>query len=265
MKQLTLNTKAYRPQETTSFSILIADENEISRLLLKSQLENYSTNITLATDGKTAHTYLQQNQFSLLLLSIDKPDFYGPALIKDIKKTDSINKDTPIIAITTNLQDAQIETLIDAGFNDCLIKPIIMDQLEQKLDPWLPKPIACVAVSSNFDYVSALLKKTSGDKILTTTLFNKLFSELQGQVQIIEKALLSHNLSLALEETHKLHGSVSFCGFTNIQALAKDLEINLSKTNLQLINTNLLTLKRKIFNFIQLKKNILEQLANLKY
>ncbi|MCK4841814.1 MAG: Hpt domain-containing protein [Methylococcales bacterium] len=109
-------------------------------------------------------------------------------------------------------------------------------------------------------YISMMLGKTSGNYELATTIFNKLFLELKEQSQLIEEALTNKNLALAEQITHKLHGSVSFCGFTDIQEIAKAMEISLAEKNHQLIPSNFQQLKNKIFDFISLKEDILNQL-----
>ena len=258
---LTYNKLFLRPMDKAiSLSILIADENDATRLLLKFQFEPHCKNIKIATNAKTAYAYLLQYPFDLILLSVQSPYFDGLELIKKIKSPDTINKSASVVAITTNLHHSQTNIFIEAGFDDCLNKPIIQEQLEEKRLLWLPKAEPFFMEGSNFDYVSAMLEKTSGDKDLATVLFNKLFSELQEQTQIIERALLSNDLTVAEEITHKLHGSVSFCGCTDIQALAQDLELSLSGKTFQLINKNFVSLKKKIFEFIQLERSILKQL-----
>ncbi len=244
---------------SSAFSIFIADDNEINRLLLKSQLEVYCKNITLAKDGKTALVYLQQNKYDLIMLDLQMPHLSGLDLIKLVKQENCINKDSPIIAITAHAQSHQRKTLIDAGFDECLIKPVLLEQLFEILDLWLPENHKDYSthVDGEMNYAMIMLEKTSGNIELAISLFNKLFSELKEQPQHIEKALEEKNYALAEEITHKLHGSVSFCGFHDLQEAAKALEIDLMKKNLSQLNTSFVHLKNKTVEFIVLKEKIL--------
>jgi CheY-like chemotaxis protein len=244
-----------------SFSILIAENNKINSLLLKSQLESHSKNITLANDGRTARFYLQKIKYDLILLDLQMPYFTGLELINFIKQPGSTNKDSPVIAITAHKQSLQRKTLTEAGFDECLIKPVLLDQLFEILGRWLPEENSRLNNQTGMiDYVRTLLDKTAGNTELTHTLFSKLFSELQIQSDTIEQALKENELLVAEETAHKLHGSVSFCGFTDLQACAKALEISLSKNDTQQIYPNFLLLKNKIIDFISLKESILNQL-----
>jgi len=250
-------------KSSDSFSIFIADDNKINRLLLKSQLESHCKNITLANDGKAALSYLQENKYDLILLDLQMPYFTGLELIKFIKRPDSTNKDSPVIAITAHTQSQQRKTLIEAGFDECLIKPVLLEQLFEILELWLPKENNSLNEQTGMiDYAAILLDKTSGNSELTLKLFRKLFSELQEQSDTIELALKENELSVAEEITHKLHGSVSFCGFTDLQACARALEISLSHNDSQQIQPNFLLLKNKIIAFISLKESILKQLLD---
>ncbi len=243
----------------SSSSIFIADDNEINRLLLQSQLEDQYKNLTFAADGKIALNYLQHYKFDLILLDIQMPYFSGLELIKIIKQQDSFNQNTPVIAITAQLQSEQQKALISAQFDECLIKPILLDQLNELLSLWLP--VTNIKTPSiEVDYVSSLVQKSSGNIVLATTIFNKLFSELPEQSLLIDQAIKANELELALEITHKLHGSVSFCGFTDMQVLANALEVSLLEKENYLISANFNLLKNKITDFILQKQNIFKQI-----
>ncbi len=242
------------------FSIFIADDNEINRLLLKSQLEPFCRPITLAKDGKIAQSLLLENRYDLILLDLQMPYFSGVELISIVKAADSINKDSPVIAITAHAQKYQRKKLIEKGFDECLIKPILLAQWLEIIQLWLPSLDSGINSTKTNNYVSTLLEKTAENKKLTKNLFNILFTELQEQIELILKALDSKDYSRAEKITHKLHGSVSFCGFSDIQTIAKELEINLSEKNIKNINSNFKALKIIIEEFIQLKDAILKLL-----
>lgn len=258
-------TKSKADKKNNAFSIFITDNNENISLLLQSQLNILAKNITLVTNVNIAQPYLLQNKYDLIFLTAESPYLNSFKLIKIIKQANTLNQHTPIIAITTGKQDQQKKTLIDAGFDECIAKPICIDHLTEILDLWRPDIGLHPNLDSaaEFDYVAALLERTIGNKELTTTLFHKLFKELAEQSLMIEKAIESDDLKLAIDITHMLHGSVGSCGFTEIQSLAKNLEIGLPKDNPALIKTNYLVLKNKINDFLRLEQAILEKLSRL--
>jgi len=248
-----------------SLSIFIADDNKINRLLLQSQLEDYCQNITLAADGKEALSYLQQYKYDLILLDIQMPYLSGLELVKIIKKIDSINQNTPVIAITAQIPIPQHKSLSRSEFDECLIKPILLEHLEELLEKWLAISPSENKVTTELtvDYISALLQRTSGNILLATTIFNKLFAELPEQLELINQAIKTENYTAAYEITHKLHGSVSFCGFSDLQIPAQTLEKSLFTHKKDLIHSSLDQLNNKITDLMEQQNSILKQLSLL--
>ena len=135
------------------------------------------------------------------------------------------------------------------GFDDCLIRPVTTEQIH-----WLTglqqKPI------STLDYIQAVLDKTKNNRQLTLTIFNKLFDELPAQIAGIKDALENKQYTLAKEITHKLNGSASFCGLTDIQKPANALETCLINGDCESINPRFLVLQQSVLNFISHQKSI---------
>ena len=247
------------------FPIFIADNNEITRLQLKAQLESRSDDITLAENGKQALPLLQQNKYQLILLDLQMQCFDSLELLSQIKQADCINNNTPVIAITANTQSHQRKRLIEAGFDDCLIKPILLEQLDKKLDVWWPVESEHSnsypqKLEHNLIFIEQMLEKTDQNKELASVLFDKLFKELPEQMAIIEQALTHSYLDLAKEITHKLHGSVRFCGFIDLQNAVNQLETDLSDKDAKTALVSFVKLKQKIDHFIDFKDAILQNL-----
>ncbi|WP_031433547.1 response regulator [Methylomarinum vadi] len=250
------------PDIPPSFPVFIADDNEINRLLLKSQLESRSSDITLAEDGKQALSLLQQRKYQLILLDLQMPYYSGLELLEKIKEKDCINHNTPVIAITAHAQSHQRKKLIDAGFDECLIKPVLLEQLEEMLDLWQSQSRnAPSQPSPGMEFLEQMLEKTSHNEQLAEVLFNKLFIELPEQLANIQQAIDQSDFALAKEITHKLHGSVSFCGFISLKDAARQLEIDLSNQKVEASLMNFAALKQGIDHFLNQKQTILRELS----
>lgn len=109
-------------------------------------------------------------------------------------------------------------------------------------------------------YVSCMLAKTMQNRDLALLLFKKLFQELPEQMLQLEQTLAAAELELAKNIIHKLHGSVSFCGFTELQELANSVENSLLNANLSQAKALFLVLKQKNLIFQGLQDKILQQL-----
>jgi HPt (histidine-containing phosphotransfer) domain-containing protein len=117
-------------------------------------------------------------------------------------------------------------------------------------------------VSPELAYISSMLNKTRQNHSLALMLFKKLFSELPEQIAQTENSLNANEMMQAQTIIHKLHGSVSFCGFTELQKLANGLEISLLSEDLPQAKQQFLQLKQALNVLQSLQKNILQQLEN---
>ncbi len=77
-----------------NISILIAEDEEIQRLLLKELLESYSYKVTAVSNGKFLLEELTINKYDLLIIDRQMPDMNGLECIKKIKE---MNFTIPII------------------------------------------------------------------------------------------------------------------------------------------------------------------------
>ena len=248
------------PLNSPSFSVLIADDNNINRLLLKNQLEGRCQKITVANEGVEALKYVTKERFDLVLLDLQMPGHSGHELIKMIRQDHCINRETPVIAITAHAQLSQRKKIIAEGFDECLIKPILAEQLDEIIDLW-KSPANPLPQTVSQDYPRQILNKTCQNYDLALTIAKKLFVELPQQLKHIETALKHQQPGLALEITHKLHGSVSFCGLTDIQKPANSLEQNLLNNDYREATASFRTLQDVIRKFTKSENAILAVLS----
>ena len=112
------------------------------------------------------------------------------------------------------------------------------------------------------DYIRVVLDKTKNNRRLALIIFKKLFEELPEQLDGIEGSLKAGDYETAWGITHKLHGSVSFCGLTELQEPAKKLELCLTNKNYHTIAQDLLQLQQKVLTFTRYRDAILADLGN---
>jgi two-component system response regulator AtoC len=111
-------------QET--IRVLVVDDEEPLRRLLKKELARKGFAVEVARDGKTALDILKENTFDILLLDIIMPGIDGISLMKKLR-TDPAS---PAIIVLTGR--ATVETAVEAmkhGAYDYLTKPYKLDEL----------------------------------------------------------------------------------------------------------------------------------------
>lgn len=106
--------------------ILVVDDEEPLRRLLKKELSRKGFSVEAAPDGEAALALLKTNPFDVILLDIVMPGVDGISLMKRLKN----DPESPAIIVLTGR--ATVETAVEAmknGAYDYLTKPYKLDEL----------------------------------------------------------------------------------------------------------------------------------------
>lgn len=118
----------HRPLE--GIRILLAEDNELNNEVAVTLLEEEGAIITSVFDGKQAvDTYCScaENTFDVVLLDIMMPCLNGLDTAKAIRSAGrSDSTDIPIIAMSANAFEEDIQASLDAGMNAHVVKPLDM-------------------------------------------------------------------------------------------------------------------------------------------
>jgi len=106
--------------------ILMVEDNYINRQVAQAFLKPLRAKITKAHDGFQALDCMKSNSFDLILMDINMPGMTGYELSHKIRKN-GIN--TPIIALTANINEETGTLCHAAGMNAYLPKPLERDEL----------------------------------------------------------------------------------------------------------------------------------------
>ncbi|MEY3447145.1 MAG: hypothetical protein RIR45_1900 [Pseudomonadota bacterium] len=124
--------------------ILIAEDNETNRDVLREQLRLLGYACEVATDGAQALAMWREGQrgtsprYALLLTDCHMPNMDGFELTAAIRQTEPGGTRLPIIAITANAMQGEAERCHDRGMDGYLCKPLRMGELGDMLHKWLP-------------------------------------------------------------------------------------------------------------------------------
>ena len=114
------------PKDKQRHTILVADDSEMNRSILRSMLEEYY-DIIEAEDGLQAVALLQQmeQEISLVLLDIVMPNMDGFGVLSSMNKYDWIDS-VPVIMISAESTRDCIERAYDMGVTDYISRPFDM-------------------------------------------------------------------------------------------------------------------------------------------
>ena len=129
--------KQASPGDSTDLAgvkILMAEDNDLNAEIAMVQLEELGIHITRASDGKEALKIFASNQpgtFDVIFMDIMMPKMNGYEATKAIRALQNRPdaRTIPIIALTANAFAEDVQASLDAGMNDHLSKPIVMDEV----------------------------------------------------------------------------------------------------------------------------------------
>ncbi|MFD1707104.1 response regulator transcription factor [Siminovitchia sediminis] len=100
-------------------SILVVDDEDRIRRLLKMYLERENYQIDEAADGKEALELAMNNDYHCILLDLMMPEKDGIEVCKELRET----KATPIIMLTAKGEEANRVQGFEVGADDYIVKP----------------------------------------------------------------------------------------------------------------------------------------------
>ena len=121
-----------------TFHILVVDDDDKIRELVKQYLEENNFLITTAKDASDAKRKLEIVKFDILVLDIMMPGESGLSLTKDIKK----NNTTPIILLTAKGEAKDRIEGLELGADDYLPKPFEPQELLARIQSVLRRALA---------------------------------------------------------------------------------------------------------------------------
>jgi len=121
-------------------SILVAEDNEINALLMRSLLTRLGHNVVITTNGEQAmESWLSATSagtpYDLVLMDIQMPRLNGIETTRRIRahEADRSGRRTQILALTANTLAEDRYACFEAGMDGFLIKPLDREKLEEAL------------------------------------------------------------------------------------------------------------------------------------
>jgi CheY-like chemotaxis protein len=106
--------------------ILVVDDNENIRVILKQMLEDGGYIVTTAKGGEEALGLLKGGHFDLVVTDINMPGMTGFELLERSKK---MYPKLPVIFITAYKKDKTLVGSVKVGLSDYIEKPFKMDDV----------------------------------------------------------------------------------------------------------------------------------------
>lgn len=209
-------------QETT---ILIVDDDEINRVLMGQQLDEY--NITKCSNGLDALTAVEEKKPDLILLDLMMPGLNGYEVCQKLRQ--KFNQiELPIILVTAKNHLEDLTQGFDTGANDYLAKPFHNEELRSRVENQLRLSLLHQINEDNLKLRSQIEAYAKADSELRGSRFR-----LQQVLESIEAGFIAFELpgrifSLNQRAAELLGSEREVMLEQDIQSLLSDSESNSS-------------------------------------
>lgn len=239
-------------------TILLAEDDVTTRMLISEFLESYNANIVSAENGLEAYKLFEKNpkKFGLIITDIQMPVLSGPELLDRIKKRCvSENIKFPVtIGLTAHVDAYESETYKSLGMDYLILKPFRSEDLLNVIDEISGKSIevnsktnglstesknianTSFTQSNKFEFLPDLssFRKFAGDdeeslrKILTS-----LCENIKATSDEMAEAYNSRNYSELSLLAHRIQPNVRLLGAQKTSVLLKELELMCRKDKIE--------------------------------
>ena len=224
--------------------VLLVDDHPGNLKLARVFLEEMGVEVTACDGGEAALTAFAKGTFDLVFMDVQMPRLDGMETTRRIREREGEGPRTPIIALTAHALESERRSLLAAGMDDYLSKPITEGQLRHTLNHWVhgndtdepePEPDDDTAPDIGAEDTRAqeqppvlspeLALRRAGDREeLAEDMLTMLLASLDQDAPGINALSESHDREGLLERVHRLHGATRYCGTPRLEAAAGALE-----------------------------------------
>lgn len=254
------------------YNILVAEDEEVNRLIIRRILEKEGHSVQLVTNGLEALEAIKDQSFDLVLMDIQMPLLDGYAATKAIRDLERDQKQkTPIVALTAHAMTGDREKSIAAGMNYHLTKPLQKETLLRLIDRLPTRTRSDESTSKKYldtSEDSSMLAMQNG----LDELYNELQMDTDFLIKIAHEFKNSSKTGLAALKTalkegnaeklhfhaHTLKGSLSVLRAGKAKQMAAELEKRGKKADLAGSEESIKQLEKEIELFTE---NLLNYLS----
>lgn len=207
-----------------SGAILLAEDNPDNQRLIALNVRQLGAKLTVVDNGASAVAVASAQAFDLILMDMQMPVMDGIAAVNALRLRGYRG---PIVALTANATQKDMQDCMTAGFDDFLTKPIDRKRFNQVIRNYLPEATDIEAGTGDESDVSAILERDPGQLANLNELATRLADAL---VQLRSAAPVAEYVKSAARELKALGGSF---GSQRLVELAGQLEFAATSGNVR--------------------------------
>ena len=246
--------------------ILLVEDNSINRELLIHFLNEWGVNFQVAVNGKEGVNMAEMGGFDLILMDLSMPLIDGFEATRQIRGFDKPIGIVPIIAMTANAFNDDVEKCLQSGMNDYISKPFRAEELKFKIYNLIKGDETNSIHKESFVELKSqvnqdekifsldLLKEMGGDNInFINDMIRIYIEESPKTINKLKIALDSWDVKEIKSAAHKLRSPSAMMRVSKAVELTEFIELNVFK------NHRKNEVKSAILKLIELIKLVVEQ------
>lgn len=230
-------------------TILVVEDHKINQTVIKELLETQSLKVAIANNGVEAINLLRislETEFCAVLMDLQMPEMGGMEAIQVLRKLEHCKR-IPVIALTGDVMSTTKNSVLEAGFNDYLTKPVEVEELFRVLKKWLgdvgrpsnekkDTPPESTALLNELEGINVErgLQRVAGNKSLYCKLLKQFvvrYTTLSSRLQELWK---NKDVAQLKKICHTVKGTAGNLGMEDLYKKMNELEkaIHLQTTNI---------------------------------
>ncbi|HHY27636.1 MAG TPA: PAS domain S-box protein [Desulfitobacterium dehalogenans] len=216
-----------------SYRILLAEDHAVNSVVITEMLKTQGHAVDVAMDGEEALALYYKNSYDVILMDIQLPRLDGIEVTKRIRESEGVQSHTPIIAITAYALKGDREGFLNAGMDEYIPKPVMMEELIMVLDRVVTKFVSGDGQAQQEEVVIT-------DEGVYLTGMPSSLEKVNRELELFEMAYdlkklriaLNNGDSVALEHiAHRIKERCSVIGAHRLKALAFKIELAARRGN----------------------------------
>jgi PAS domain S-box-containing protein len=219
--------------------ILLAEDNDINRLLAGKLFERLGYSVHAVGNGKEAYELLKLEAFDLVFMDVQMPEWDGLEATRQIRRAELKGAQPAIIAMTAFAGQDDKDACRDAGMDDYIAKPIMLEEIEGMIRKWsVQKRTEMQSTNKqnahSKDGSNTLLDQTAIQRLMDIgkstdpgflqQVLEMFMRQAPADIEIIRNALDSGDFSSMWKAAHKLKGTSLNIGALRLSEICRDIE-----------------------------------------
>lgn len=198
--------------------VLIVEDNETNRFLLREMLTRAGHQVEEAHDGLQGVALANTGVYDIIFMDISMPNMNGMEATRAIRAGGGPCAETPIIAVTAHALTQELVSFAEAGMTATLTKPISGRQVQQAV----------------LDHCAPLVPTINPDRLMESAkllglgrfsgLLDQFMTEADGTVSRVSQQIAAQEAAQTITDLHHLAGSAATFGADQLEAELNRLE-----------------------------------------